>query len=151
MQSVAGRELEKVGHRGAHKVRMRRFGVAPSIDVGLHDATRIVNIVAIETGAMIFVLTDDLKTANRSAVSFPATGYAGRRSSITSAVEIGFLLLQVHDDRCPAGMTLRQVRCDEVVHSATAAHGHEHRAKRKKLWKSIHHWLSPHECFLQKP
>src|SRR5438128_5780594 len=103
---------------------MRRFGVAPSIDVGLHDATRIVNIVAIETGAMIFVLTNDLKTANRSAVTFTTTGYAGRRSSITTAVEIGFLLSQVHDDRCPTVMTLRQVRRDEVVHSATAAQGH---------------------------
>jgi len=35
------------------------------------------------------------------------TGYAGLRSSITSAVEIGFLPPQAHDDRWPAGITLR--------------------------------------------
>src|SRR5438034_7022459 len=94
VQSVAGRELEKVGHRGAHKVRMRRSAVTPAIDVGLHDFARGVNVVPIETGAMIFVLTDDLKATNRSAVAFSTAGYAGRRGSIPSAVEIGFLLPQ---------------------------------------------------------
>src|SRR6266436_7159306 len=91
VQSVARRELEKVGHRGTHEVRMRRFGVTPSIDVGLHDATRVVNVVTIETGAMIFVLTDNLEVTNRSAISFATTGYARRRGFILSTVEIGFL------------------------------------------------------------
>src|SRR6266478_5096081 len=151
MQSVARREFEKVGHRCAHKVRVRRSAVTPAIDVGLHDPTRVINVVTIEAGAMIFVLTDDLKATNRSAVSFPATGNAGRRSSVTCAIEIGFLLSQAHDDRWPAGMTLRQVRRDQVVHSATAAQGHEDRAERTKLWKSIHYWFRPNACFLQRP
>src|SRR6266576_1757677 len=37
VQSVARREFEKVGHRAANEVRVRRFGVTPAIDVGLHD------------------------------------------------------------------------------------------------------------------
>jgi hypothetical protein len=54
---------------------MRRFGVTPDIDVGLHDPARIINVVTIDTGAMIFVLTDDLKPANRGAVALTTTGY----------------------------------------------------------------------------
>src|SRR6266436_5075504 len=151
MQSIARGEFEKVGHRGAHKVRMRRSAVTPAIDVGPRDPARVINVVTIDTGPMIFVLTDDLKAPNRSAISFSAAGYAGRRSSIPCAVEIGFLLSQAHDDRWPAGMTLRQVRSDQVVHSATAAQGHEDRAERTKLWKSIHYWFRPNACFLQRP
>ncbi len=86
---------------------MRRLAVTPAIDVGLHDFARGINVVAIDTGAMIFVFTDDLKATNRSAVSLSATGYAGRRGSVSSAVEIGFLLPQAHDDQWPAGMPLR--------------------------------------------
>src|SRR5438876_11228909 len=133
MQSVARREFEKVGHRGAHKVRMRRSAVTPAIDVGLHDPARVINVVTIETRAMIFVLTDDLKAANRSAVSFSATGYAGRRGSIPSAVEIGFLLPQAHDDRWPAGMPLWQVGRDQVGHGAAAAQCREGCGERAKL------------------
>src|SRR5207247_8079057 len=106
MQSVARREFEKVGHRCAHKVRLRRSAVTPAIDVGLHDPARVINVITIETGAMIFVLTDDLKATSRSAVSFSAAGYPGRRGSVISSVEIGFLLPQAHDDRWPAGMPL---------------------------------------------
>src|SRR5438876_1156902 len=133
MQSVARREFEKVGHRGAHKVRMRRSAVTPAIDVGLHDPTRVINVVTIETGAMIFVLTDDLKAANRSAVSFSATGYAGRRGSIPSAVEIDFLLPQVHDDARSASMLLREIRREQIGHGAAAAQDHEGRAERTRL------------------
>jgi len=150
VQSVARREFQKVGHRGAHKVRMRRSAVTPAIDVGLHDPARVINVVTIETGAMICVLTDDLKATNWSPVSFSAAWYPRRRSSIIPAVEIGFLLPQAHDDRWPAGMTLREVRRDQVVHSTTAAQGHEGRAERTKLRKSIHHWLRPSACFFSK-
>ena len=107
MQSVARREFEKVGHRSAYKVRMRRSAVTVAIDVGFHDPARVINIVTIETGAMICIFTDDLKATNRSAVSFATAGYAGRRSSITFSVEIRFLLPQAHDDRWPTGVTLR--------------------------------------------
>src|SRR6266568_403899 len=133
MQSVARREFEKVGHRCAHKVRVRRSAVTPAIDVGLHDPIRVINVVTIEAGAMIFVLTDDLKATSRSAVSFSATGYAGRRGSIPSAVEIGFLLPQAHHDRWPAGMTLRQVRRDYVGQGAAAAQGRDSCGERTKL------------------
>src|SRR5205823_12015031 len=119
VQSVARREFEKVGHRSAHKVRMRRSAVLPAIDVCLNDPARGINVVTIKTGAMSFVLTDDLKATNRRAISFSAAGNAGRRSSVTSTVEVSFLLSQAHDDRWPTGMTLRQIRCDQVVHSAT--------------------------------
>jgi hypothetical protein len=37
VQSVARRELEKVGHRGAYEVGMRWFGVTPAIDIRFHD------------------------------------------------------------------------------------------------------------------
>jgi hypothetical protein len=70
---------------------MRRFGVTPAIDVGLHDATRIVDIITIQTGVMIFVLTDNLEVTKWSAISFATTGYARRGDSISSTVEIGFL------------------------------------------------------------
>src|SRR5260221_10443978 len=133
MQSVARREFEKVGHRCARKVRVRRSAVTPAIDVGLHDPTRVINVVTIEAGAMIFVLTDDLKPTNRSAVSFSATGYPGRRGSVPSAIEIGLLLPQAHDDRWPAGMTLRQVGRDQVAHGAAAAQDREHPGERTTL------------------
>jgi hypothetical protein len=107
VQSVARREFEKVGHRRAHKVRMWWSAVTAAIDVGFHDPPRVINIVTIETGAMISVFTDDVKATNRSAVSFATAGYAGRRSSITGSVEIRFLLPQAHDDRWPTGVTLR--------------------------------------------
>jgi len=107
VQSVARREFEKVGHRRAHKVRMWLSAVTPAIDVGLNDPARVINVVTIEAGAMICVFTDDAKATNRSAVSFATAGYAGRRSSITSSVEIRFLLPQAHDDRWPTGVTLR--------------------------------------------
>ena len=61
-----------------------------------------------------FRLTDDLKAINRSAVSFSTAGYPGRRGSVLSPVEIGFLLPQAHHDRWPAGMLLRQVRRDHI-------------------------------------
>src|SRR5438034_453478 len=105
VQSVAGRELEKVGHRGAHEMRMQRSAVTPAVDVGLHDFARGVNVVAIETGAMIFVFTDDLKATNRSAVSFSTAGYPGRRGSVLFPIEIGFLLPQAHVE--PAGDAFR--------------------------------------------
>ena len=71
-------------------MRMRRFRVTPAVNVGLHDFTRGVNVVAIYAGAVIFVLTDDLERANRSAVSFSTAGYPGRRSLLLS-VQVGFL------------------------------------------------------------
>jgi hypothetical protein len=70
---------------------MRRFTVAPAIDVGLHDVPRVVNIIAINTGAMLFVLTDDVKAAKRGAIPFATTGYSRRRGSTPSVVKIGFL------------------------------------------------------------
>ena len=76
VQSVAGRELDEIRHRSANKVRMRRFGVEPAINIGFCDMAQIINVITINTGAMSFVLTDNLKSANRSAVSFPTTGYA---------------------------------------------------------------------------
>src|SRR4026209_1375754 len=107
VQSVARRELEKIRHRCAHEVAMRWFGVTPAIDVGFHDSARTINVVTIDTGAVIFVLADDLKTTSRCAVSFATTGYAGRRGYIPRAVDIRFLVPQAHDDRRPAGVTLR--------------------------------------------
>jgi len=101
VQSVTRREFEKVGHRGAYKVRMLRSAFTPAIDVGLHDPARVINVVTIETGAMIFVLTNDLKATSRSAVSFATAGYAGRRSSMTCAINIRFLLLQADYDCWP--------------------------------------------------
>src|SRR5207237_10758004 len=121
VQSVAWREFEKVGHRRAYEVRMRRSEVTPAIDVGFHDPARVVDVVTIETGAMICVFADNVKATNRSAVAFATTGYAGRRSSITSPVEIRFLPLQAHNDRWPAGMTFRHLRRDEIGYSAAAA------------------------------
>jgi hypothetical protein len=77
---------------------MRRFTVTPAIDVSLHDVARAINIVAINTGAMFFVLTDDVKAAKRGAIPFATTGYARRRGSMFSVVKVGFLRPQAHDD-----------------------------------------------------
>jgi hypothetical protein len=70
---------------------MRRFGVAPVVYVRLHDPAGVINIVAVNTGAMIYILTEDLKATNRSAVPFATTGYARRCSSMSCAIKIGFL------------------------------------------------------------
>src|SRR5258705_12637381 len=111
---------------------MGRFAVTPDIDVGLHNSPRGINVVAIDAGAMIFVFTDDLKATNRSAVSFSTAGYPGRRGSVLSSVKIGFLCPQVHDDRWPAGMPLRQVRGDHFAHGAAAAQGRKGCGERTK-------------------
>ena len=84
---------------------------------------------------MIFVFTNDLKATNRSAVSFSTARYPGRRSSVLSTVEISFLFLQAHDDRCPAGMLLRQVRRDHVGQSAAAVQNRERPGERTKIVK----------------
>src|SRR5437879_13637415 len=104
-------------------MRMRLSVGTPAIDVGLHDPARVINVITIETGAMIFVFTDDLKATNRSAVSFSTAGYPGRRGAVLSSVEIGFLLPQAPHDRWPAGMLLRQVRRDPVGDGPAAAQG----------------------------
>src|SRR5438552_18254897 len=114
-------------------MRMRRSVGTPAIDVGLHDPARVINVITIETGAMIFVFTDDLKATNRSAVSFSTAGYPGRRGSILFPIEIGFLLPQAHDDRWPSGMRLRQVRRDHVDQGAAAAQDRERHGERTKL------------------
>jgi hypothetical protein len=100
---------------------MRRSAVTPAIDVGFHDPARVINVIAIETGAMIFVFTEDPKATDRSAVSFPTTRYTGRRDSVLPAVELGFLRPQGDDDRRPAGMPVRQIRRDHLSHGAAAA------------------------------
>jgi hypothetical protein len=51
---------------------MRRSAVTPAVDVGFHDAARVINVVTIEAGAMILVLTNDLKTTSGGTVSFSA-------------------------------------------------------------------------------
>src|SRR5437773_12379245 len=111
---------------------MRRSAVTPAIDVGLHDPARVINVITIETRAMIFVFTDDLKATNRSAVSFSTAGYPGRRGTVLSSVEIGFLLPHAHHDRWPAGMLLRQARREQVAHGAAAAEGGAGRGERTK-------------------
>lgn len=55
---------------------MRRFGIAPDIDVAFHYAARVIDVVTINARAMVFVLPDDLKPTNRCTVSFPTTGYS---------------------------------------------------------------------------
>ena len=104
---------------------MRRLRVAPRIHVRFHDMARVINIVAIDTGPMTFVLSSNLKAANRSAVSFTTTRDARRCGPVSAAIEIGFLRSQAHDDRRPPGMTLREVRCDDVSHCAAPAENHE--------------------------
>src|SRR5262249_20771649 len=109
-------------------MRMLRFGVTPRIHVGLHHSARIINIVTIDAGPIIFVLTDNLKATNGRAVSFATTRYPRRCTPIRSTIEIGFLGPQADDDRRPPGMCLREVRCDHVSHCATPAETHEGRA-----------------------
>jgi len=70
---------------------MRRLRITPHIDVGLNNTARVIHVVSIKTGAMSFVLADNLKATNRCAVPFATTGYARRRSFVPSTVEIGFL------------------------------------------------------------
>ena len=119
-------------------MRMGRFRVTPGIDVSSHDPTGIINVVAVETGTMILVLTHYVKTTDWSAVSFASTGYPRGRGSIPSTVEIGFLRPQAHDDRGPAGMSLWYIRRDQVVDSATAAKKEKRKAERRTLQNSIH-------------
>ena len=107
MQSVARQEFDEVGHRSTHEVRMRRFRVTPSIDVGLHHFALFFFLVTREPRAMTFIFADNLEVTIRSAISFATTGYARRRGSMPSAVKIGLLCPQAHDDRRLAGMRLR--------------------------------------------
>src|SRR3984893_19533732 len=69
VQSISGRELEKVRHRRAYKFRMRRLRIFPHIHVWPHDPARlVVDIGAVEAGSMILVLADDAEMANRGLV-----------------------------------------------------------------------------------
>src|SRR5262245_39547899 len=98
MQSVARRKFEKVRHWSTYEVRMRRSAVAPAIDVGLHHLARGINVITINTGAMLFVFANNLKATSRSAISFSTARYPRRRDSVPSTVGIGFLFAQSHND-----------------------------------------------------
>src|SRR5437867_1799598 len=114
-------------------MRVRRFLVTPDIDVRLHDLPRAINVVAIDTRAMIFVFADDFKATSWSAISFPTAGYPGFSGSIPSAIEVGFLLLQAHDDCWLAGMPLRQVGRDHVADRGAATQARNRCGERTKL------------------
>src|SRR5436190_21404052 len=104
---------------------MRRSAVTPAINVGLHNSSRRIDVIAIDAGAMTFVFPDDLKATNRSAISFSTAGYAGGRGSVVPPEEIAFLLPKAHAIRCPAGLLLRQVGGDRAAHVPAAPQGRE--------------------------
>ena len=133
VQSVTRGELQKVGHRSADEVRMRRAAVASAIDVGLNDSARGINVVAVETGAMIDIFAGDPKATDRSPVSLSTTRYPGRRDPVAPAIKIGFLRLQAHSDRRSAGVPIRHIRLDHFSHGAAAAQGHKSRDERVKF------------------
>src|SRR5262245_7488219 len=112
---------------------MRRFGITSAIDVRFHYSPRVIYVVAIDAGAMSFVLANDPKSTNRSAEPFATAGYAGRRRNIPRPVDVSFLVTQAYNDRRPSRMTLRQIRCDQIGHCGAAAHSHHGRAEGTKL------------------
>src|SRR5262245_43570995 len=133
VQSVTGREFEKVGHRSADEVRMWRAAVAPAIDVGLHDSARGINVVAVETGAMVDVFAGDPEATGRSAISFSTARYPGGRDPVAPTIKISFLCPQAHGDRGPARMPIRHVRLDHFSHGAAAAQGRKSPDQRVKF------------------
>jgi len=138
VQPVTWRELQKVGHRRPDKVRMRRFCRSPDIDIRFYDAARVIDVVTVNARAMILVLTNHSKPANRSTVTLAATGYPRWRCPLPGAIEIRFLCPQADDDRWPPRMRFRQVRCHHVCHGAAARQTDERCPKSGQSSKPVH-------------
>lgn len=65
---------------------------------------------------MIQIFPDHLETAHWRPVSFAPTGNARGRRPIFSTEKIGLLLPEIDDDGCAPGMSIGDVRGDEVGH-----------------------------------
>src|SRR5256714_9271941 len=105
-------------------MRTRRFAVFPAVDVGFHNPAGIIDVIAVETGAMIDVFPNNVEATDRGAVSFAAAGNARRSRAMFTAIQVGLLLANIDHDGGASGVPLRDVRrhevADRVVGAATA-------------------------------
>src|SRR5688572_24237636 len=72
VQSVTGGEFEIEWHRRADKTRPARFAILAAVDVCLYHIARGVDVIAVKTGTVVFIFSDNFETACRRPVSFPA-------------------------------------------------------------------------------
>lgn len=77
MQPVARFELNEEGHRRPNEMRTRRPRVFSRIDIGLHHVAVVTDVVAIQTGAMLFVFADDSETTRGRVVTLAPSGNTG--------------------------------------------------------------------------
>ena len=109
VQAVARGEFHEVRHRGADKMGVARPGVAPGIDIRLHDPARVVDVGSLKAGAMVWIFANDSELPNRAAVPFPAARDAGGCDEVSAAIKIHFLGPQADYERGSAGLALRDV------------------------------------------
>jgi hypothetical protein len=86
VQSVPWLKLQEERHRRANKPRTARLGCPSHIHIRTNDSSASVNIVSVQSGAMINVLSNDAEAPRRCAIPLAASGYPRRRHFITSPV-----------------------------------------------------------------
>ena len=121
MQSIARREFHEERHRCPHEFRMARPGIFPDIHVWPDDPARLIHIGAVKAGSVILVFADDPERTDRRPMPFAAARDSGRCREMASVVKISLLLMQLNDDRRPAGMPLRHVGRHHLGHGAATA------------------------------
>jgi hypothetical protein len=87
MQTVTRFEFDEVRHRRSDKMSARRFRMLSHIDVGLHNAPGMVNVIAIQTRAMILALADHFEPAGRGIVTFTTGGNRGLGDFVSTSQE----------------------------------------------------------------
>jgi hypothetical protein len=98
VQPVPGRELDEEGHGCALEMGVRRFRILAAVDIAFHYPAGIVDIIAVETGAMVDVFPNYGEPPNRRAVPLPPARDARRRSAMLSPVEVSLLFAEIDDD-----------------------------------------------------
>ena len=136
VQSVPRRKLDEERHRRADEMGVRRFAVFPRIDVPLHDATRIVNVTAVETGTMVDVFANDREAADRGAMALAPAGDSGRSGPVFAAIQVRLLLAEIDNDRRLPGMPLRNVGGNQVADCVDRAATTESGGERQKKAES---------------
>jgi hypothetical protein len=115
VQSVARLELQVERHRRAEETRAPRSRRPSHIYIPADDPpTTAVYVIAVKTGAMIDVFSDDTKSPRRRAVPFPSSRDPGGSHFISAPIQSRPLLTQSHDNRGPSLVLRRDIGRHQV-------------------------------------
>jgi len=98
VETEAGTEFQKVGHGRAEVMGVWRPRIFSHIHIRHDDAAPGIHIFAVEAGAVIDVLANDVEIPNGGRVSLASGGDGGFRDAFTALHENCPLLIQIDDD-----------------------------------------------------